>query len=147
MEQEIFHSSHKKDSFASDKKGFGLGSEKEGFHYPDRSERRDALNNSASKKGIFVSAFDTNSIKKNNFGIRQTAKFFNDKLNVAANANYTTQTVFNKPVNGLYFNPLTGVYLMPRGNDFNEYKENNHSSIFNIYYHYIIFFRSGLRIV
>ena len=65
-----------------------------------------------------------NSIKKNNFGIRQTAKFFNDKLNVAANANYTTQTVFNKPVNGLYFNPLTGVYLMPRGNDFNEYKEN-----------------------
>ncbi len=65
-----------------------------------------------------------NSIKKNNFGIRQTAKFFNDKFNVAANANYTTQTVFNKPVNGLYFNPLTGVYLMPRGNDFNEYKEN-----------------------
>lgn len=65
-----------------------------------------------------------NSIKKNNFGIRQTAKFFDDKLNVAANANYTTQTINNKPVNGLYFNPLTGVYLMPRGNDFNEYKDN-----------------------
>ena len=63
-------------------------------------------------------------LKKNNFGIRQTAKFFNDKLNVAANANYTTQKVINRPVNGLYFNPLTGVYLMPRGNDFNAYKEN-----------------------
>ncbi|WP_367753268.1 SusC/RagA family TonB-linked outer membrane protein [Flavobacterium sp. WC2430] len=65
-----------------------------------------------------------NNLKKNNFGIRQTAKFFNYKLNVAANANYTTQTIINKPVNGLYFNPLTGVYLMPRGNDFNEYKNN-----------------------
>ncbi|TRW97933.1 SusC/RagA family TonB-linked outer membrane protein [Flavobacterium gawalongense] len=63
-------------------------------------------------------------LKKNNFGIRQTAKFFEDKLSVAANANYTTQTVNNRPVNGLYFNPLTGVYLMPRGNDFNAYKEN-----------------------
>ncbi|MFV8466377.1 SusC/RagA family TonB-linked outer membrane protein [Flavobacterium sp. LB1P62] len=63
-------------------------------------------------------------LKKNNFGIRQTAKFFNDKLNVAANANYTTQKVINRPVNGLYFNPLTGVYLMPRGNDFYAYKQN-----------------------
>ncbi|MRX40427.1 SusC/RagA family TonB-linked outer membrane protein [Flavobacterium sp. LC2016-23] len=64
-----------------------------------------------------------NSLKKNNFGIRQTAKFFEDKLTFAANANYTSQTIINKPVNGFYFNPLTGVYLMPRGNDFNEYKE------------------------
>ncbi len=64
-----------------------------------------------------------NSLKKNNFGIRQTAKFFNDKLTFAANANYTSQTIANKPVNGFYFNPLTGVYLMPRGNDFNQYKE------------------------
>jgi TonB-linked SusC/RagA family outer membrane protein len=63
-------------------------------------------------------------LKKNNFGIRQTAKFFNDKLNVAANANYTSQKVNNRPVNGLYFNPLTGVYLMPRGNDFETYKNN-----------------------
>lgn len=64
-----------------------------------------------------------NSLKKNNFGIRQTAKFFNDKLTFGANANYTSQTIANKPVNGFYFNPLTGVYLMPRGYDFNEYKE------------------------
>jgi TonB-linked SusC/RagA family outer membrane protein len=65
-----------------------------------------------------------NSIKKNNFGIRQTAAFFNEKLNVSANANYTTQIIINKPVSGLYFNPLTGVYLMPRGNDFNDLKNN-----------------------
>lgn len=65
-----------------------------------------------------------NSIKKNNFGIRQSAKFFDDKLTVGVNANYTTQSIANKPVNGLYFNPLTGVYLMPRGNDFDYYKNN-----------------------
>ncbi|WP_269236620.1 SusC/RagA family TonB-linked outer membrane protein [Flavobacterium flavigenum] len=65
-----------------------------------------------------------NSLKKNNFGVRQTAKFFNDKLTFSANANYTSQKIANKPVNGFYFNPLTGVYLMPRGNDFNYYKDN-----------------------
>lgn len=65
-----------------------------------------------------------NSLKKNNFGVRQTAKFFEDKLIFSANANYTSQTIANKPVNGFYFNPLTGVYLMPRGNDFDYYKNN-----------------------
>ncbi len=65
-----------------------------------------------------------NSLKKNNFGVRQTAKFFDDKLTFSANANYTSQTIANKPVNGFYFNPLTGVYLMPRGNDFDYYKDN-----------------------
>ncbi|MRX68817.1 TonB-linked outer membrane protein, SusC/RagA family [Flavobacterium resistens] len=91
--------------------GYSLGSEKSStaFSY---------ANTSAS--GITPG----NSLKKNNFGIRQTAKFFDDKLTFAANANYTSQTIANKPVNGFYFNPLTGVYLMPRGNDFNEYKEN-----------------------
>ncbi|KIQ21065.1 TonB-dependent receptor [Flavobacterium sp. MEB061] len=65
-----------------------------------------------------------NSLKKNNFGVRQTAKFFEDKLIFSANANYTSQTIANKPVNGFYFNPLTGVYLMPRGNDFDYYRDN-----------------------
>jgi TonB-linked SusC/RagA family outer membrane protein len=64
-----------------------------------------------------------NGLKQNNFGFRQSGKL-TDKLTVAANANYTTRTVNNRPVNGLYFNPLTGVYLMPRGNDFNDYKKN-----------------------
>lgn len=65
-----------------------------------------------------------NTVKKNNFGINQSGKFFNDKLTVTAKANYTSQTTINRPVNGFYFNPLTGVYLMPRGNDFNYYKDN-----------------------
>ncbi|MEN2487377.1 SusC/RagA family TonB-linked outer membrane protein [Flavobacterium sp. B11] len=65
-----------------------------------------------------------NGLKKNNFGIRQTGKFFNNKLTVSADAKYTSQTINNRPVNGLYSNPLTGVYLFQRGNDFNYYKDN-----------------------
>jgi len=65
-----------------------------------------------------------NGLKKNNFGIRQTAKFFDNKLTVSADAKYTSQTIDNRPVNGLYSNPLTGVYLFPRANDFNFYKDN-----------------------
>jgi TonB-linked SusC/RagA family outer membrane protein len=73
-----------------------------------------------SSKGIIPG----NSLKKNNFNIFQSGKFFEDKLNVTANAIYTTQTINNKPVSGLYFNPLTGLYLMPRGNDFESLKNN-----------------------
>ena len=67
-----------------------------------------------------------NGLKKNNFGIRQTGKFFNDRLTVSADGKYTSQTIQNRPLSGLNFNPLTGVYLMPRGNgnDFNYYKNN-----------------------
>lgn len=70
-----------------------------------------------------------NGLKKNNFGIRQTAKFFDNKLTVSADAKYTSQTINNRPVNGLYSNPLTGVYLFQRGNDFNYYKDNFESFI------------------
>jgi TonB-linked SusC/RagA family outer membrane protein len=66
----------------------------------------------------------TNSLSKNNFSIRQMGKFFNQKLTVNANVNYSSQNVTNRPVSGLYFNPLTGLYLMPRGYDFEYYKNN-----------------------
>ncbi|KAF2328566.1 SusC/RagA family TonB-linked outer membrane protein [Flavobacterium daemonense] len=66
----------------------------------------------------------TNELSKNNFSIRQMGKFFGDRLTVNANANYTSQNITNRPVSGLYFNPLTGLYLMPRGYDFNTYKNN-----------------------
>jgi len=66
----------------------------------------------------------TNSLSKNNFSIRQMGKFFGDRLTVNANANYTSQYVTNRPTSGLYFNPLTGLYLMPRGYDFEYYKNN-----------------------
>ncbi|OAZ05165.1 SusC/RagA family TonB-linked outer membrane protein [Flavobacterium succinicans] len=66
----------------------------------------------------------TNSLKKHNFGLKQTFRLLDDKLVINANVNYVAQEIANRPTSGLYFNPLTGVYLLPRGADFNNYKEN-----------------------
>jgi len=63
-----------------------------------------------------------NHLKKNNFGIRQTSKFFKDKLSVAVTANYVNQTINNRPTNGLYFNPVAGVYSHPRAFSLNDLK-------------------------
>jgi TonB-linked SusC/RagA family outer membrane protein len=66
----------------------------------------------------------TNEFKKNNIALRQSIKMFDDKITVDAALSYAEQKIINKPTNALYFNPLTGVYLFPRGNDFNFYKDN-----------------------
>lgn len=63
-----------------------------------------------------------NHLKKNNFGIRQTSKFFNDRLNVAVTGNYAGQKINNRPVNGLYFNPVAGAYSHPRAFSFADLK-------------------------
>lgn len=66
----------------------------------------------------------TNDLLKNNFGAKQIFKALNNKLTINVNANYVSQKINNKPTSGYYFNPLTGLYLMPRGNDINTYKNN-----------------------
>lgn len=66
----------------------------------------------------------TNELKKNNIALRQSVKMFDDKLTIDASLSFADQKIVNKPTNGLYFNPITGAYLFPRGNDFNYYKEN-----------------------
>ncbi|TPG31342.1 SusC/RagA family TonB-linked outer membrane protein [Flavobacterium pectinovorum] len=66
----------------------------------------------------------TNEFKKNNIALRQSIKLFDDKVTVDASLSYAEQKIDNKPTNGLYFNPLTGVYLFPRGNDFADYYKN-----------------------
>lgn len=65
-----------------------------------------------------------NDLKRNNFTFRETGKFLNDKLTLDGNVNIVTQSLDNGPVNGLYFNPLTGLYLFPRGVDMSPYKTN-----------------------
>ncbi|MBS1564752.1 MAG: SusC/RagA family TonB-linked outer membrane protein, partial [Bacteroidetes bacterium] len=71
-----------------------------------------------SSKGILPSS----SFMKHNLNFRETAKFFHDRLTVDANTLFLSQTADNRPVSGLYANPLTGLYLFPRGLDFNKYK-------------------------
>jgi TonB-linked SusC/RagA family outer membrane protein len=66
----------------------------------------------------------TSEFKQHTFNFRQTSKFFNDKLNVDANIIFSTQKTNNRPTSGLYYNPLTGLYLFPRGLNFDDYKNN-----------------------
>ncbi|WP_158797201.1 SusC/RagA family TonB-linked outer membrane protein [Pedobacter sp. L105] len=63
-----------------------------------------------------------NKLERNNFNMRETAKFLNNKLTVDGNVNYIAQKIDNTPGLGLYFNPLTGLYLFPRGNNISPYK-------------------------
>lgn len=63
-----------------------------------------------------------NRMVRNNFNLRETAKFLDDKVSVSANINLSDQRIWNRPTNGLYGNTLTGLYLNPVGIDLNEYK-------------------------
>ena len=63
-----------------------------------------------------------NSMVRNNFNLRETASFLDDKISVSASINLSDQRINNRPTNGLYSNPLTGLYLHPVGIDRNIYK-------------------------
>ncbi|TWI98652.1 TonB-linked SusC/RagA family outer membrane protein [Mucilaginibacter frigoritolerans] len=63
-----------------------------------------------------------NKLTRNNFNLHETAKFLNDKLTVDGNVSYITQTLDNSPALGYYSNPLTGLYLFPRGQNIAPYK-------------------------
>jgi TonB-linked SusC/RagA family outer membrane protein len=65
-----------------------------------------------------------NKLERNNFTVRETAKALNNKLTVDANINYISQKINNSPAIGIYQNPLTGLYLLPRGIDIRQYKNN-----------------------
>ena len=65
----------------------------------------------------------TNKLVRNNFTFREIGHFLNNKLTVDANTNYIQQKVDNTPSMGLFFNPLTGLYLFPVGNDITQYKD------------------------
>jgi len=70
------------------------------------------------------SIMSSNDFNRHNFDFKETANFFNNKLDVSANVSYLHQKIKNTPALGLYFNPLTGLYFFPRGLDFDEYKNN-----------------------
>jgi len=64
-----------------------------------------------------------NKLNRNNLNLRETAKFFNNKLTVDGSVNYINQKINNSPSLGLYLNPLLGLYLFPRGVDITPYKD------------------------
>lgn len=80
------------------------------------------------KNQTFASAAVTNApgvmpesdYNRYNFSIRNTTKFFNDKLTLDLGASYIIQNNKNFVGSGEYFNPLASLYLFPRGEDFND---------------------------
>ena len=52
----------------------------------------------------------TNKLRQNTFNIRETAQMFNNKLKLSASVMGSIQDIENRPISGLYFNPLVGVY-------------------------------------
>lgn len=55
-------------------------------------------------------------LNKHNFNFRETANFFDKKLQLDANVNLMFQDVKNRPASGGYYlNPLVGLYEFPRG--------------------------------
>ena len=52
----------------------------------------------------------TNKLKQHTFNVRETAKLFDGKLKLNASVMGSTQNIKNRPISGLYFNPLVGAY-------------------------------------
>lgn len=63
-----------------------------------------------------------NKLGRHNISFKETGHLLNDKLTASADVNYMTQKIDNTPLSGFYFNPLTGLYLYPRGKDLSVYK-------------------------
>ncbi len=88
------------------------------------------LSTGTEKNQTYVSYANTNAngiepgniFDRNNISIRNTSKSLNDKLTIDLSANYIFQNTDDRPTSGTYFNPLTSVYLFPRGTDFTPYK-------------------------
>lgn len=73
-----------------------------------------------SNKGILP----TNTFKQHTMSFRNSAKFFENKLAFDGNLMYSTQAIHNRPSSGMYYGVLSGLYMMPRGVDFDKYKNN-----------------------
>ncbi|NQX39273.1 SusC/RagA family TonB-linked outer membrane protein [Pedobacter steynii] len=69
-----------------------------------------------NNKGILP----TNTFKQNTLSFRNTTKFF-DALTFDGGLTYSNQDIHNRPGAGFYFSPLAGLYLFPRGLNFNDY--------------------------
>jgi TonB-linked SusC/RagA family outer membrane protein len=63
------------------------------------------------------------SLKQNTLSFRQSGSFFNDRLTIDGTFLGSIQKTLNRVTPGIYFNPLSGLYMLPRGFDFNTFKK------------------------
>lgn len=87
-----------------------------------------SLSTGNQKNQIYASASTTNSTgtlpnseyDRYNFSARYTSKFAKDKLSFDLGTNYVKQTDLNMMSQGIYYNPLPGLYLFPRSDNFED---------------------------
>ena len=72
-----------------------------------------------------------NKYHRYNAMVRNTTKFFNDKLTMDLSASYVREYYNNMLSYGTYFNPLLGAYLYPRGENFEKEKYFERNSVQN----------------
>ncbi|MEH6307026.1 SusC/RagA family TonB-linked outer membrane protein [Olivibacter sp. CPCC 100613] len=76
----------------------------------------------------------TNTFDQHTVSLRNTSNFFDNKLAFDGSLMYSYQKIHNRPASGLYFSPLSGLYMFPRGQDFEKYKTFEYfSSTRNLY--------------
>ena len=63
-----------------------------------------------------------NVYNRYNFSLRNTTVLIPEKLTLDMGATYMKQYTRNALIQGVYHNPLIGVYLFPRGNDIRKYQ-------------------------
>lgn len=61
-----------------------------------------------------------NNYYRYNVGVRNTSSFLKDKMSLDLSANYVHQGDRNMITGGGYYNPLVGLYLMPRSLDYRD---------------------------
>ncbi|KAA2241827.1 SusC/RagA family TonB-linked outer membrane protein [Chitinophaga agrisoli] len=64
-----------------------------------------------------------NDFNRHNITFRETGHFLDNKLTIDGGAQIVVQKIKNAPVTGLYFNPLSGLYLFPRGLALQPYRD------------------------
>lgn len=87
-----------------------------------------SLSTGNAKNQTYISVSSTNSTgiipnsayNRYNFSGRNTTKFAKDKLTLDLSASYVRQNDRNLVSQGIYYNPLPGLYLFPRGESFEE---------------------------
>lgn len=76
----------------------------------------------------------TSTLKKHNINFRETAQFFDNRLTADFNVLFLNQNAHNRPASGTYDNPIGGLYSLPRGIDFYQYKNfETFSTLRNMY--------------
>ncbi|WP_143307899.1 SusC/RagA family TonB-linked outer membrane protein [Chitinophaga vietnamensis] len=73
-----------------------------------------------TNKGILP----TNRFDRHAINFRETLKLLNDKLVMDANVSFLAQQTHNRLSSGLYYSPISGLYVFPRGQNFRDYEDN-----------------------